>query len=175
MACPHNLATNRQTRMLANLSIVGCYNSSQVASQSHRQSLMLNSAVENLRQLAFFGVLEKQLETQRLFEWTFGVQFKENFARSNTTHAEEANITAEQLRRIVQLNQLDIALYEFAQQLFDARVKKTGLVRENSGEDVGDVKDSGVVSEYDSGVDDDSYNDDEISKHSADVAKNPFV
>ena len=58
MACPYNLASNRQTRMLADLSLVGCYNSS--LSSTERDRLMLASAKRNLKYMPFFMLTEYQ-------------------------------------------------------------------------------------------------------------------
>lgn len=58
MACPYNLASNRQTRMLADLSLVGCYNSS--LSSIDRDRLMLDSAKRNLKYMPFFMLTEHQ-------------------------------------------------------------------------------------------------------------------
>lgn len=58
MACPYNLASNRQTRMLADLSIVGCYNST--LSSLERDRLMLASAKHNLQFMPFFMLTEYQ-------------------------------------------------------------------------------------------------------------------
>ncbi|KMQ86849.1 heparan-sulfate 6-o-sulfotransferase 2-like protein, partial [Lasius niger] len=58
MACPYNLASNRQTRMLADLSIVGCYNST--LSSIDRDRLMLASAKHNLQFMPFFMLTEYQ-------------------------------------------------------------------------------------------------------------------
>lgn len=58
MACPYNLANNRQTRMLADLSIIGCYNSS--LSSVDRDRLMLASAKHNLKHMPFFMLTEYQ-------------------------------------------------------------------------------------------------------------------
>lgn len=58
MACPHNLANNRQTRMLADLSLIGCYNSS--LNSRDRDRLMLNSAKHNLKLMPFFMLTEYQ-------------------------------------------------------------------------------------------------------------------
>lgn len=58
MACPYNLASNRQTRMLADLSIVGCYNST--LSTLERDRLMLASAKHNLQFMPFFMLTEYQ-------------------------------------------------------------------------------------------------------------------
>ncbi|KAI3365802.1 hypothetical protein L3Q82_000802 [Scortum barcoo] len=48
MSCPSNLANNRQVRMLADLSLVGCYNMSTV-SELERGRVLLASAKANLR------------------------------------------------------------------------------------------------------------------------------
>lgn len=58
IACPHNVANNRQVKMLADLSIVGCYNSS--LSKTDRDRLMLASAKANLRKMPFFMLTEYQ-------------------------------------------------------------------------------------------------------------------
>lgn len=58
MACSYNLASNRQTRMLADLSIVGCYNST--LSSTDRDRLMLASAKHNLQYMPFFMLTEYQ-------------------------------------------------------------------------------------------------------------------
>ena len=58
MACRYNLASNRQTRMLADLSLVGCYNSSM--SIVERDRIMLASAKQNLQFMPFFMLTELQ-------------------------------------------------------------------------------------------------------------------
>lgn len=68
MACSYNLASNRQTRMLADLSLVGCYNSS--LTSIDRDRLMLASAKRNLKYMPFFMLTEYQkvsLFTEILF------------------------------------------------------------------------------------------------------------
>lgn len=59
MACESNLATNRQTRMLADLALVGCYNQSAM-SKHERDRVMLASAKRNLAAMAYFGLTEYQ-------------------------------------------------------------------------------------------------------------------
>lgn len=49
----------RQTRMLADLSLIGCYNSSYM-NQEERDRVMLASAKRNLLSIAFFGLTEFQ-------------------------------------------------------------------------------------------------------------------
>lgn len=58
-ACPYNLAANRQTRMLADLALVGCYNSSAM-SKSKRDHVLLGSAKRNLAAMSYFGLTEYQ-------------------------------------------------------------------------------------------------------------------
>jgi len=49
LSCRHNLAHDRQTRMLADLRPLGCYNSSALP-PTIRRRLLLRSAAYNLRQ-----------------------------------------------------------------------------------------------------------------------------
>ena len=121
MSCPHNLANNRQTRMLANLSLSDCYGSSPL-SRAERDCIMLNSAKENLNKMAFFGLTEYQVETQYLFERTFGLEFNEDFFQYNRTHASDVVVSEAQKRRILELNKLDLALYAYAKKLFFLRL-----------------------------------------------------
>jgi len=59
----------RQTRMLADLSLIGCYNSSYM-NQEERNRVMLASAKRNLLSIAFFGLTEfqKVKNTKKYFE-----------------------------------------------------------------------------------------------------------
>lgn len=134
LACPHNLANNRQTRMLANLSIVGCYNSSAL-SREERDLRMLKSAKENLKNMAFFGLTEFQRETQLLFEHTFGLEFLQDFVQHNLTHAHSIDLTEKQSLAILKANALDAELYNYAKGLFVERltsVNATTLSKPNS-------------------------------------------
>lgn len=58
-SCPTNLASNRQTRMLADLALVGCYNRSAM-SPTERDRVMLASAKRNLAAMSYFGLTEHQ-------------------------------------------------------------------------------------------------------------------
>jgi len=132
MSCKHNLANNRQTRMLANLTLVGCYDPSAVPDTAERDRILLDSAVENLRRMAFFGLTERQADTQFLFESAFpGFRFRRQFVQWNATHAHRADVTSGQLAAVRKLNRLDLALYKFAQRLFDRRVRWARAARES--------------------------------------------
>lgn len=117
MACPYNLANNRQTRMLADLSLVGCYNLT-VMSENQRWAMLLESAKRNLRNMAFFGLTEYQRKTQYLFEHTFRLSFIAPFTQLNGTRAASVEVEPETQRRIRELNQWDVELYEYARDLF---------------------------------------------------------
>ncbi|XP_053735042.1 heparan-sulfate 6-O-sulfotransferase 2 isoform X2 [Synchiropus splendidus] len=124
MDCPYNLASNRQTRMLADLSLVGCYNVSAM-SEDERWGVLLESAKRNLRGMAFFGLTEYQRKTQYLFERTFNLEFIAPFTQLNGTRASSVEVPPETQRRIRQLNQWDVELYEYARDLFLQRFQVT--------------------------------------------------
>lgn len=73
-ACESNLAANRQTRMLSDLALVGCYNKTAMPAHE-RERVMLASAKRNLAAMAYFGLTEYQkvdIENQNL-HYTFGM------------------------------------------------------------------------------------------------------
>uniref|UniRef100_A0A6J0TT52 Heparan-sulfate 6-O-sulfotransferase n=1 Tax=Pogona vitticeps TaxID=103695 RepID=A0A6J0TT52_9SAUR len=117
MDCPYNLANNRQVRMLADLSLVGCYNLS-VMAEDQRNKVLLDSAKENLKRMAFFGLTEFQRKTQYLFEKTFNMNFISPFTQYNSTRASSVDIDGETQKRIEALNFLDMELYDYAKDLF---------------------------------------------------------
>lgn len=126
-SCSSNLAHNRQTRMLANLSLVNCYHT-KTMSESTRNKLLLQSAKENLSNMEFFGLTEFQRDTQFLFEETFNLRFIEDFQQSNMTHANQADLSQKELDAVTAKNKLDIELYEFAKTLFKSRVQQMRTV-----------------------------------------------
>ncbi|XP_061571470.1 heparan-sulfate 6-O-sulfotransferase 3-B-like [Cololabis saira] len=117
MNCPSNLANNRQVRMLADLSLVGCYNMSSM-SELERGRVLLASAKSNLRNMAFYGLTEFQRKTQYLFERTFGLRFIRAFTQINSTRAASVGISEKVRWRIEGLNALDMELYDYAKELF---------------------------------------------------------
>ncbi|GBP90220.1 Heparan-sulfate 6-O-sulfotransferase 1-A [Eumeta japonica] len=62
--CPWNLASNRQTRMLADLALVGCYNGTLRHRTSDTDRVLLASAKRNLAAMAYFGLTEYQKQEQ---------------------------------------------------------------------------------------------------------------
>ena len=122
MKCDSNLAINRQVRMLANLSLVHCYNKSAMSSEM-RDSILLQSAKDNLADMSFFGLTEYQKETQYLFEETFKLKFIDDFEQKNATTASRTDLSPEDLERVKKINHLDIQLYEYAKELFLQRLQ----------------------------------------------------
>ncbi|XP_065114542.1 heparan-sulfate 6-O-sulfotransferase 1-B [Paramisgurnus dabryanus] len=120
MDCPYNLANNRQVRMLADLSLVGCYNLSTVPDK-RRSQLLLESAKKNLRDMAFYGLTEFQRKTQYLFERTFNLKFIRPFLQYNSTRAAGVDLDNGTIQRIEELNDLDMKLYDYAKDLFQQR------------------------------------------------------
>ncbi|KIH62047.1 hypothetical protein ANCDUO_07671 [Ancylostoma duodenale] len=70
--CPFNLAFNRQTRMLADLTLVNCYARNGTDPRT-RDRILLESAKRNLRNMAFFGIKERMDDSQMMFERLFNL------------------------------------------------------------------------------------------------------
>ena len=123
--CSHNLAHNRQTRMLANLSLVDCYRSVNSDSAPYKQTL-LDSAKDNLKNMAFFGLKSYPNETQYLFEHTFGIKFSQpiSLLKPRSIHSTKeyfASLNAETRDKVDTRNDLDLKLYDYAYRLFMER------------------------------------------------------
>ena len=128
--CERNPAKNRQTRMLADLTLADCDNITGMASHE-REKIMLESAKENLQSMEFFGLTEHQGENKVLFENTFGLSFEpETFEQKESSQAEEiaAVLDEEVLRRIREVNSLDVELYEYAMEVFWRRLGRTNQI-----------------------------------------------
>lgn len=122
--CSSNLAFNRQTRMLADLKLVGCYDLS-VMPRERRDEILLQSAKRNLESMAYFALVEYQKESQYLFEKTFGMKFRKPFVQvsEEDTVAFGVGLGDEDLSRVQELNYLDTELYSYAKRLFFERLK----------------------------------------------------
>ena len=59
--------------MLSNFELVHCYNTTEMPSEE-MQTIMLESAKENLLRMTFFGVREMQSESQHVFQDTFNMR-----------------------------------------------------------------------------------------------------
>jgi len=129
LSCRHNLAHDRQTRMLADLRPLGCYNTSALPSATRRR-LLLRGAATNLRQMAFFGLTERLGDSARLFQRRFGIRFDVELRQLATTHGEleSRRLSAADRRRVHLANRLDTKLYEYARRLFERRMQKLNEV-----------------------------------------------
>jgi len=134
MDCEDNLAANRQTRMLADLELVNCYNKSAM-DPSKRDTIILNSAKANLERMAYFGMTEEQQISQYLFEETFNLEFKISFQQYNKsdTHsgASKEKLNDKTIEKIRALNHLDNELYKFAHQLLKNRFENMKVTDES--------------------------------------------
>lgn len=141
--CDSNLAANRQTRMLADLELIGelaysltsflvvtvwitgCYDKTYMQKKD-RDRIMLASAKKNLQSMAFFGLTEFQKISQYIFEETFNLRFAIPFEQNNSTVSSSTitSLTPSQAAKIAELNKLDLELYDFAKKLLMARFEK---------------------------------------------------
>ena len=72
-----------------------------------RESTMLASAKENLRNMAFFGITAQQSKSQTLFEKTFGLKFQSNFedlAEDQNSVSFMPDLSQAELERVKSLN-----------------------------------------------------------------------
>lgn len=124
--CPSNMAINRQTRMLADHDQLKC---SEDGDTSVVDRAMLSSAMDNLKDMAYFGLCGEQKISQIMFEKTFKLTFREEFQQSddNKTRILIDNMPKEARNRILELNHLDVKLYEFALGLFSQRCKQLNI------------------------------------------------
>lgn len=119
MECKTNMAINRQTRMLADMNLVRCSDS-----YHSQDEALLSSAIANLKELAYFGLCEKQKLSQSLFERTFNLTFKETFRQSDENKTEDliSKLPPATIDRVLSLNSLDVRLYKFGKELFNDRL-----------------------------------------------------
>ena len=123
LSCDKNLANNRQTRMLADLELVGCYNYSSI-SIVERDRMLLQSAKKNLKAMTYFSLNERPADSQFVIEKTFNLRFKENWFLLDTGYANEymKTISESDVLKIKQMNHLDVELYKYAEELFEKRL-----------------------------------------------------
>ncbi|XGW10680.1 hypothetical protein V3C99_012297 [Haemonchus contortus] len=121
MMCPFNLAFNRQTRMLADLTLVNCYVRNGTDPLT-RDRVLLESAKRNLKNMAFFGIKERMDDSQTMFERLFNLSFNRRLSEWSRSKSNDTNVSSEQLKEIRKRNQLDIELYNYALKLFEHRL-----------------------------------------------------
>ncbi|CAG9107465.1 unnamed protein product [Plutella xylostella] len=153
-SCQWNLASNRQTRMLADLALVGCYNGTLRHRSADSDRVLLASAKRNLAAMAYFGLTEFQKISQYVFEETFNLRFAVPFQQHNATvsGATLAGLAPAQVARIRRLNSLDLELYEFARDLMFRRfeaLKKRDSDFEYRWRHLGEVSPRSGVTQFD--------------------------
>ncbi|EYC13189.1 hypothetical protein Y032_0044g1021 [Ancylostoma ceylanicum] len=135
--CPFNLAFNRQTRMLADLTLVNCY-ARNGTDPRIRDRILLESAKRNLRNMAFFGIKERMDDSQMMFERLFNLSFNKRLSAWSRSKSNDTDVNPEQLRLIREHNELDIELYDYALKLFEHRLaailNRSSLLQDGSRE-----------------------------------------
>lgn len=88
---------------------------------------MVSSAKTNLERMAYFGLTEHQKISQYLFEETFNLRFKVQFEQLSAEDTHSGNtqdkLEKEMIKRIAEINHLDMELYNFATRLLLQRFK----------------------------------------------------
>lgn len=133
MSCKHNLASNRQTRMLAFYDThLGLCDSGKTTYDEE----ILGRAKQTLKSMRYFAINEYQHLSQLLFEKTFGKGvFKLNIKleQTNVSFADKFLRELEKdsflIDKIQQLNKLDMNLYEYAVRLFRERLNFFGIIQ----------------------------------------------
>lgn len=133
ISCPYNQAINRQTRMIADLTLVDCYKHARNLTKSH-QTTMLASAKLNLQgNFAGFAINEYLVESQVLLEHQLGKKFKDPFMSKNSEDEKSGDLVTYIFRkkelydRIAEVNHLDMELYQYALDLFASRLDELGI------------------------------------------------
>lgn len=141
--CPYNLAHNRQVRMLADLTRLGCYrnlvNWSVPTEETKHQSLIsiqrdlrISAKHTLLTEIRVFGLIEHIVYTQYMMQRSLNIVFRQLLTKTSNvplqsdhkTHAMliRSALNASQLRAIENRIQLDTELYRFARALFTRRL-----------------------------------------------------
>ncbi|CAI2737544.1 unnamed protein product [Dicrocoelium dendriticum] len=136
LRCQFNLANNRQTRMLANLTSLGCYSKlaqwlkpsrSPYQLLSTAQRTLCLSAKYNLAGIfRTFGLSDHMVYTQYMLQRALKIVFNfpltnlSSFVHGNRTHTQDVMhmMSATDLLKVYYANRLDAELYEFAKRLF---------------------------------------------------------
>lgn len=135
--CPFNLAFNRQTRMLADLTLVNCYARNGTDPKT-RDRILLESAKRNLMNMTFFGIKERMEDSQMMFERLFNISFNRQLSAWSRSKSNDTDVTSKQMKLIRKHNELDIELYDYALKLFDHRLaavlnRSMPAIRETNG------------------------------------------
>lgn len=89
---------------------------------------MLVSAKQTLNFMPFFGLSDRCLESEKLFEWTFNLKFR-TLQETGETRAESIiNLLPLRSRKLIEAAEyLDMELWHHANGIFEERIKACGL------------------------------------------------
>jgi hypothetical protein len=157
--CRPNAAINRQVRMLGDSVCVedggdaadGAaqrrdYQSAEER-RRYRDQRLLESAKRNLERISYFGLLEHRVQSECLFEWTFGLHFPDDVSAigdvarvrlhgstsrtkdgtTNKHRVSRGDLTSFELEMVAQANSLDVQLYLHATKIFAERLSICGV------------------------------------------------
>ena len=124
--CENNMASNRQTRMLANYFLNGQFECSLFDKKNKKK--LLDNAKLALLKLAYFGLTEFEVQSEYLLEKMINNELKFTERLNLRVHKSEGSTILNTLNqttidRIKMLNDLDLELYEFARQIFFQRIE----------------------------------------------------
>ncbi|VDP74705.1 unnamed protein product [Echinostoma caproni] len=142
LACPYNLAHNRQTRMLADLPRLGCYRNlvnwsiptegSNPNLTQIQHDLSVSAKHSLLTRICAFGFSEHLVYTQYMLQRSLHVVFQQlligtpsvPLPTDRQTHAAliRATLNTDELKAVEDRIQLDTELYRFARALFTRRL-----------------------------------------------------
>ena len=129
MSCPESWSNNRQTIMLADVDQMGCLDPSAKSSEK-RDSILLETAKRNLKEMIYFGVTEYMKESVLLLEHRLDVEFDSPFSQPLIKDLSIADLLYKVwnnktlYKEISSLNYLDMQLYEYGLKLFDQRLRQ---------------------------------------------------
>jgi hypothetical protein len=131
LMCSANLASNRQTRMLASIDPSLCAylkRSGNTMAKKIEDVKLLESAKHTLNYMSYFALAEEPYYSMKLFEKSYSPAFL--FKEINKEPVVDASIdllydslSERQLRKIKEANYLDIELYQHASKLFVNKLK----------------------------------------------------
>lgn len=93
-----------------------------------KRRIMLDSAKATLRSLPYYSIMPYLNDSQYLFEKTFNLQFITPFSSQRNRHDRNSSnvlysLSAEIRQRILEVNDLDVQLFEYARELFVQRCR----------------------------------------------------
>ena len=129
MSCSESWSANRQTIMLADVDKAGCLIPA-VMSSTERDSILLETAKRNLKEMIYFGVTEFMKESVLLLEHRFDVQFDSPLLQPQMKDLSIADLlykvwnNSTLYKEISSINYLDMQLYEYGLKLFNRRLQQ---------------------------------------------------